>query len=47
VAFVTLIGIIIGSAGKFPIKGLPREPDVYVDRFVMFGFGRLVSRPGS
>jgi uncharacterized membrane protein len=43
VALVILIGIIMGSGVNLPIKRFPRDEDILVDPFVMFGFGRLFS----
>jgi uncharacterized membrane protein len=44
-ALLILIGIIFGSSVNIPIKRFPREDDIFVDPFVMFGFGRLFSLP--
>jgi uncharacterized membrane protein len=44
-AFIILIGIIFGSSVNIPIKRFPREEEIFVDPFVMFGFGRLFSLP--
>jgi len=44
-AFVILTGIIIGSSINIPIKRFPRDEEISVDPFVMFGFGRLFSLP--
>src|SRR5918996_1430928 len=44
-AFVILIGIITGSTVNIPIKRYPRDEEIVVDPFVMFGFGRLFSLP--
>jgi uncharacterized membrane protein len=44
-AFIILIGIIIGSSINIPIKRFPRNEEIFVDPFVMFGFGRLFSLP--
>jgi uncharacterized membrane protein len=44
-AFVILIGIIFGSSVNIPIKRFPRDQEIFVDPFVMFGFGRLFSLP--
>ena len=44
-AFVIVIGIIIGSSVNIPIKRYPRDEEIVVDRFAMFGFGRLFSLP--
>ena len=44
-AFIILTGIIIGSAVNIPIKRFPRDEEISVDPFIMFGFGRLFSLP--
>ncbi|HET8563642.1 MAG TPA: DUF1614 domain-containing protein [Candidatus Binatia bacterium] len=45
VAFIVLVGIITGSTVNIPIKRFPRDEEIFVDPFVMFGFGRLFSLP--
>jgi len=45
VALMILIGIIFGSSVNIPIKRFPRDAEISVDPFVMFGFGRLLSLP--
>jgi uncharacterized membrane protein len=42
---IILIGIIFGSSVNIPIKRFPRDQEIFVDPFVMFGFGRLFSLP--
>lgn len=44
-AFMILAGIIFGSSVNIPIKRFPREQEILIDPFVMFGFGRLFSLP--
>ncbi len=44
-AFVVLVGIILGSSVNIPIRRFPRDEEIFVDPFVMFGFGRLFSLP--
>jgi uncharacterized membrane protein len=44
-ALFILIGIIFGSSVNIPIKRFPRDEEISVDPFVMFGFGRLFSLP--
>ena len=44
-ALIILTGIIFGSSVNIPIKRYPREEEIFVDPFVMFGFGRLLSMP--
>jgi uncharacterized membrane protein len=45
VAFVILIGIILGSGVNIPLKRFPRDEEIFGEPFVMFGFGRLFSLP--
>jgi len=45
VAFIILMGIILGSTVNIPIKRLPRDEDIISDPLVMFGFDRLFSLP--
>jgi uncharacterized membrane protein len=45
VAFVILVGIILGSSVNIPIKRFPRDQEIFVAPFVMFGFDRLFSQP--
>ena len=42
-AFVILIGIVIGSSVNIPIRRFPRNEEISVDPFMMFGFSRLFS----
>ena len=44
-ALIILTGIIFGSTVNIPIKRYPREEEIFVDPYVMFGFGRLLSMP--
>lgn len=44
-AFIILAGIILGSSVNIPVKRFPREEEILVDPFVMFGFNRLFSLP--
>lgn len=41
-AFITVIGILFGSTINVPLKRYPRDEEIPVDRFVMFGFGRML-----
>ena len=45
VALAMLIGIIIGSGVNVPIKRFPRDEEIFVNPFIMYGFGRLFSLP--
>ncbi|MDH3442859.1 MAG: DUF1614 domain-containing protein [Deltaproteobacteria bacterium] len=44
-ALVILLGIIIGSTVNVPIKRFPRDQEIFVDPFVMYGFDRIFSLP--
>ena len=44
-ALVILMGIILGSSINIPIKRFPRDEEIIVDPFIMFGFNRLFSLP--
>lgn len=45
VAFIILVGIIMGSLVNIPVKRLSRDEEILVNPYVMFGFYRLLSLP--
>jgi uncharacterized membrane protein len=44
VALVAVLAILFGGAVNIPVKTLPREETFFVDRFPVFGFGRMFPR---
>ena len=41
-AFITVIAILFGSTINLPVKHYPRDEEILVDPFIMFGFGRML-----
>lgn len=41
VALLVLIGIVIGGSVNIPVKRIPRDEEILVDPFALFGFSRL------
>jgi len=44
-ALAMLIGVIVGSAVNIPIKRFPRDQEILVDGFALFGIDRFFSLP--
>ncbi len=44
VAFLALVGIILGGSINIPIKRIPRDSDYFVDPLTLFGFGNFFPR---